>query len=242
MHKSVLECQKLTYCLSDGRSIIDDVSFSIQAGDFLVVLGANGSGKSTLFKLVHRAIKATAGDVLYKQRTIHSITMKNYMQDIAMLSQSPMDHLCGSMTIAEHVKLYLSKVKHDFHSVKATKEYLAGFNEKFSKKYESPIIFLSGGEKQALALALVLMRKPSLLLLDEHTSALDPKTSQQIMQLTAEAIDRFKVTCMMTTHELSQAVEYGNRLIAMKDGRIAHTYYQQEKQNLSAKTLLDVCY
>ena len=146
------------------------------------------------------------------------------------------------MTIQEHIKLYLMGMSSPFTSTQATLDYLATFNEKFPGYYHTPIQNLSGGEKQLLVLALVLLRKPKLLLLDEHTSALDPKTAKNIMDITNRLVQDNNITCIMTTHALEQATDYGNQLVALRNGKIHHHYDATEKKTLTPEILFSCCY
>jgi putative ABC transport system ATP-binding protein len=120
--------------------------------------------------------------------------------------------------------------------------YLRGFNAKLGDALKSPLYNLSGGEQQILAFALYLCHQPELLLLDEHTSALDPKTAAKIMQFTANIIKEKKLTCIMTTHNLDFAVEYGNRVIALNEGNIVFDSQDNESQKIDRQLLLEKCY
>ncbi|MCH9644757.1 MAG: ATP-binding cassette domain-containing protein [Gammaproteobacteria bacterium] len=224
------------------RAIIDKVSFDIFANDFLIILGSNGSGKSTLFSLMRQLIRPSAGDILYQGIPVDQCSSKEYARDIMSLSQSPLDNLCISMTIEEHVRLYSMGLQSKLSSKNSILEYLETFNPKFPNYFKTPIRNFSGGEKQMLALALVLLREPKLLLLDEHTSALDPKTKHQLMEKTYRILKNRQVTCVMTTHELEQARHYGNRLLALRSGRVHREFSQEQKGLLSAHELLSTCY
>jgi putative tryptophan/tyrosine transport system ATP-binding protein len=215
-------------CVLGQRTVLTDLSVSINKGDFIVLVGKNGSGKSTFLKLCQETLAPTSGIIHYHDRR---------QGQVAACTQSPLEQLCPSMTIKEHVTLYHPKMAFD-----EVKEELASFHPHLSTHTDTPVGHFSGGEQQALVLALILLSRPQLLLLDEHTSALDPGATELIMEITQRNIQRYGVTCVMTTHHMDVALQYGNRLLALQDGRITHDYNQEEKLLLCAQQLMELCY
>ncbi|RDI44612.1 ATP-binding cassette domain-containing protein [Aquicella lusitana] len=210
-----------------GRSILDGINYEVNHGDFIILLGSNGSGKSTLLKLLHRDYQASSGQINFMGKPIMQYPAKTFSRDVAVLTQNCSDSLFTSLTIYEN---YLLMKQFSGLLKKSNKlernfliQYLADYNANLSRKLDVVIEQLSGGEKQALALALCFLQPPSLLLLDEHTSALDPKTSDQIMALTQKMITQHHITCIMTTHDLNIAMQYGNRILVLRDGKIYKT-------------------
>ncbi len=213
---------------------LTNINYTVNQGDFVILLGSNGSGKSTLLKLIQGQLTPGKGE-------IHCLP--NQKRSIAILTQNCDDSVFPSLTIFENYLLVKRKAA---FSRKQEKEnltsYLSEFNPNLATKLNMPVSRLSGGEKQALALALCLLDTPSLLLLDEHTSALDPKTSQQIMELTKNMIERHHITCILTTHDLDIALQYGNRILMLKEGRIHETWDAEQKALLTKSVLLQKYY
>lgn len=228
------------------ENVIQDFNLDIMPRDFLVVLGHNGSGKSTLFNLISQTLLPCRGEVSFCGQSLSNMSHRHIMRKILVMRQDAAKHLCSSMTIHEHLKLYLMGLKNvDTNMLSSNKkaaEYLAMFNPKLPTYLHKTTANLSGGEKQMLVLALNLLLKPSLLLLDEHTSALDPKTSAQIMKLTYDVVKAHNVTCLMTTHDMHLAAQYGNRLISLRNGSIANAFDTHEKKDLSPEMIYRACY
>jgi putative ABC transport system ATP-binding protein len=227
MSDIIVQCQDVNVSLG-GRLVMKGLSMAIHQGDFTVVVGSNGSGKSSLLKLLRQQLLPSTGKIS------HAPSLKGR---IAYCSQSTMDQLCGSMTVLEHLSLYHPKM-----SFAAVKDYLAACHPTLAEHIHTPVGEFSGGEQQSLALALIVLSKPKLLLLDEHTSALDPKTAQSIMALTKQCVTQYQMTCVMTTHDMDVALAHGDRLLAIKAGQIHCDYLGVEKRQLHRKTLLDMCY
>ncbi|EKD70374.1 MAG: hypothetical protein ACD_46C00549G0001 [uncultured bacterium] len=216
---TILQLDNLSFAFPHSKNfIISDLNFSINSGDFIVLLGSNGSGKSTLLKLISRQIYPTSGHIYLKNRLLTTYSQKKLSTTLSVLTQTISDSLFMSLTIYENYLLrknqrsFLTSSKNE---KKFLANYLQDFNENLITKLDCIVDQLSGGEKQALALALCLLNPPSILLLDEHTSALDPKTSVQIMQLTKNMAEKYGMTCIMTTHDLSQAKQYATKILAL---------------------------
>lgn len=199
-----------------SRPVLSQINYDVQRGDFVILLGSNGSGKSSLLKLLYRQYQADNGGITFLNRPLHSYSGAEFAGKVAVLTQNCGDSLFSSLTVYEN---YLM-IKKQGGDRKYFQDYVSDFNPRLADKLDSSVEQLSGGEKQALALALCLLHPPELLLLDEHTSALDPKTSAQIMRLTQEMIRRHGMTCVLTTHNLSIAREYGNRILMLREGHI----------------------
>lgn len=245
----LIECKNTYFSPQAEHHVINGLSLTIHPGDFIVVLGGNGSGKSSLLKLLNRTYRYTAGDILFKQKALSEYDFSTLRHDIVTITQFIADSLFLDLTIEENALLIESSY---FHSKKERfckktllaelPDYLAHFNPKIAQLLKSPVKSLSGGEQQILAFALYLRRQPDLLLLDEHTSALDPKKSDQVMSFTQTFIEKKKITCLMTTHQLDYALKYGNRLIAVRDGTVVFDANAAEKNTLTMTDLLKYCY
>lgn len=244
MPQPMLELNHVSFRVKTlAQPIVDQLSLKVNSNDFLVVLGSNGSGKSSLLKLINRHYIASDGQIRFLGQAIEQQSLSKYRKKVITISQAASNNLCTSMTVIENARLYHSAIENtERFQADAFAEHIRQFNPKLLRYLHKRVQNLSGGEQQMLVLGLMLMRKPTLLLLDEHTSALDPKTSDQIMQLTYDVTQQYKITCVMTTHHLDHALRYGNRLIAIANGKIQQQFDQQQKQQLSREQLLSVCY
>lgn len=218
---TILKLQNISYAFPNGnRNILNNINYQIRENDFIVLLGGNGSGKSTLLKFISR----------HKH---HHTDMP-----ITLLTQNVNDSLFNSLSIFENYLLY-NKIKKE-NERKFLASYLMDYNPNLADKLDATIDTLSGGEKQALTLALCLLQPPKLLLLDEHTSALDPKTSKQIMELTFAMVKKHNITCIMTTHDLDIAMEFGNRILVLRNGKVHQTIDESEKILITKDKLLRI--
>lgn len=226
------------------KPALHNINYQLHQRDFVILLGSNGSGKSTLLSLLQKQIQPNAGTIHFMEESFARHSNHTFHRKIAVLNQNCSDSLFTSLTIYENYLLIRPKqsLKPQHHTDRRfLMQYLIDFNPNLSDKLDSTIHQLSGGEKQALALALCLLNTPSLLLLDEHTSALDPKTSEQIMQLTQKMISLHGITCVLTTHDMDIALRYGDRILMLGEGKILNTFDQQEKYRLAREQLVR-CY
>jgi len=228
--------------------ILSNIDYHIKPHDFVIVLGSNGSGKSSLLKLLDRRYQLTSGEIAVDKKSIARYSNNEFSKTIVTLTQNCHESLFTSLTLFENY--LLTKQKHENHlfSLATKKEkthfaiYLKNFNAKLSDKIDIVVDKLSGGEKQALALSLAVLYPPKILLLDEHTSALDPKSAQQIMELTHQVVSKSNMTCLLTTHDLNIAKSYGNRILALKNGQVHQKIEAPEKDQLTTQALLAACY
>lgn len=227
---SILSLSNISFSI-DETKIIDGMNLHIKHGDVVMLIGSNGSGKSTLLKLISGALHPSAGEIHFEDQLLpHSIRKR--AQSIATINQDPNCTTFSELTVYEN---YLIQKKGLYAHAK---EYLVNFHPQLPDRLHTPAGKLSGGERQALALALCLLRDPKLLLLDEHTSALDPESSCRLMAITAQAVTKHRVASLICTHNLSDALQYGNRLIALKKGKIILDAAHDEKKDLKKEDLL----
>lgn len=218
--------------------ILKDISFRINPGDFCCVLGNNGSGKSTLFKIIQ-------GDLIPDQGVVER--MFSLKKDMALVVQDISHGTVSELSLLENLVLSLSKGdggSFRFYK-KRTKEIEAivnSLNLGLEGYLNTPLKFLSGGQRQMIATLKALMTRPKLLLLDEHTSALDPKIQDQIMAYTAKGIQEQGITAMMITHKLEDALIYGNRLLVLMGGRVILDVSGAEKTALTRDALREHFY
>lgn len=245
----LIELKNVHFSPDQSKNIIQDVSININAGDFIVILGGNGSGKSSLLKLLNQTYKPTQGTLLLKNKSIASYNFTAMQKHVVTLTQLMADSLFLDLTVEENALIienaYCDAIKKRFSKkefLSNLSSYLLDFNPNLPKSLKTRVKFLSGGEQQILAFALYLRRQPDLLLLDEPTSALDPKKSDYVMEFIADVINKKHLTCLMTTHQLDYALKYGNRLIAIREGKIVFDANETTKATLSMGDLLQYCY
>ena len=218
--------------------ILKQISFAINPSDFLIIVGSNGSGKSSLLKLIDRTYQQTSGKILLESKLLSEIPHKKINRQIRMLSQTLNQVIIYEMTLFENFKLWQSYQGATILSRSEFEDYLKKFHPKLSQKLDVALYKLSGGERQIFALSLILLDPPKLLLLDEHTSALDPKRAKMIMQLTNEKILEHDLTAVMVTHNLQDALTYGNKLIVLHQGEIKQFFDEKQKKHLDLEKFL----
>lgn len=208
---SFLSLQKVSVTLG-GKTILKGIDLEIAPGEIAYLVGANGAGKSTLLRLLIGELSPSTGKAILPA-------------NVFVLTQNPLQCLYPSLTISEHLRL-LGKRGVDL------KEYLARFHRKLPSLLDQRISSLSGGERQALALALMLIKPPKLLLLDEFTSALDPKAALELMDLTLCMVEEFEVATLMITHNTRHLREHPRRVIGIRQGGIC-----LDQQEVSSEVL-----
>lgn len=242
--KKIIELQDATKVIQNGleeeRVILDHVSLTIYEGDFITVLGGNGAGKSTLFNVIAGTLPLTEGRILIHDTDVTNWSPAKRAKFIARVFQDPKMGTAPRMTLAENMLIaYYRGEKRDL-SPRQLKEKLDYFKNLLKKipnglenHLDTEVQSLSGGQRQALSLLMATLKKPDLLLLDEHTAALDPKTSKDLMKLTQQFVEEMKLTSLMITHSMEDALHYGNRLLILKNGQIIKDLQQEEKAQLS---------
>ena len=231
----------------DEVKVFNDFSLGIEEGEFVSVIGSNGSGKTTLLNIISGNIKIDSGEIYLRDEKISEIKEYLRARRIGRVYQNPSLGTAPDMTIAENLSLAenkgniyglslaLSKKKIAYY-----KELLKPLNLGLENKINVKVKFLSGGERQVLALLMVTMQPIDILLLDEHTAALDPVTSQMVMELTDKIIKSKKITTIMVTHNLRFACEYGSRLLMMNKGEIVVDVSGDTKEKTKVENLLQV--
>ena len=206
-----------------------DVSLTVPEGSFLIVLGTNGSGKSTLLNAVAGAFIVDSGKILVAGQEITSWPEHRRAKLIGRVFQDPFRGTAPTMSIAENLVLASRRgrsrgltIAVNRRSIAELRDRIRPLNMGLEDRLQNPIGSLSGGQRQALTLLMASWIKPQLLLLDEHTAALDPKTADQVIRLTHDIIERDNLTTLMVTHSMQQAVNLGERIVMMHKGRILH--------------------
>lgn len=242
--RKIVELQEATVQVHNGsndyKTILDAVDLTIYEHDFITILGGNGAGKSTLFNVIAGTLMLTSGKILIMGEDVTHLTAEKRAKYLARVFQDPKMGTAPRMTVAENllVAKYRGEkrglVPRRIHQFKDEFQALIGkIGNGIENHLETPTGFLSGGQRQALSLLMATIKRPDLLLLDEHTAALDPKTSVSLMNLTEEFVQKDQLTALMITHRMEDALKYGNRLIVMKDGKIVQDRTAEEKAGLS---------
>jgi putative ABC transport system ATP-binding protein len=223
------------------RPILKNINLEVHPGDFIVIVGGNGSGKSSLLKLINGLYRPTAGTLHLNHKSMLTQSLEEISQEVVTLTQDLNLSTFANLSVLENFKLACYRHKAVCPQEDELKTYLEDFHPELKNHLHTPSGKLSGGQRQTLALAMALLHPPQRLLLDEHTSALDPKTGHNIMKLSAQQIQHHRITTLMITHELDDAVTYGNRIIALREGELI---FQSAKSDtpLNKEDLLHLCF
>ena len=243
----MLELKNVSKTFNPGtvneKKALDKLSLNLNEGDFVTIIGANGAGKSTLFNAICGTFYTDEGQIILDGEDITLQPDYIRAKKIGHLFQDPMSGTAPGMTIEENMALAGSKGGWLSHVSKKEKELfrekLRPLNMGLEDRMHQPVGLLSGGQRQALTLVMATINPPKLLLLDEHTAALDPGTAEKVLNLTKSIIAEHHLTCMMITHNMRDAIQYGNRLIMLHEGHIILDIAGEEKKNLTVPDLLE---
>lgn len=227
--------------------LFSDFNLTIEEGQFISVVGSNGSGKSSLLNIICGSIEIDSGNILLRDKDITHLREHKRAEFIGRVFQDPAKGTCPHMTILENMALADNKGKSFGLTMGVNKKRIDYYKTLLEQlklgledKLNVEVGALSGGQRQALALLTSTMTPIDLLILDEHTAALDPKSSENIMELTDQIVKSKGITTLMVTHNLKFAVEYGNRILMMHDGKIVIDATDAEKQEIGINNLLSV--
>ena len=227
------------------KKALHDLCLDLAPGDFVTVIGGNGAGKSTLLNLIAGVYTADEGTIVLDGRDISPLKEYERAAFFGRVFQDPMRGTAATMQIEENLALAYRRGKRrtlrwgiSAAERRLYREKLAVLGLGLENRMSAKVGLLSGGQRQALTLLMATLQKPKLLLLDEHTAALDPKTAQKVLDLTEEIIRRDNLTAFMVTHNMKNAIRYGNRLIMMHEGRIIYDVSGEEKKNIQVADLL----
>ena len=228
------------------KRAINGLNLTLEDGDFVTIIGGNGAGKSTMLNLISGVFPADADTITLNGVNITNLPEYKRAKYLGRVFQDPMMGTAATMGIEENLALANRRGKtrglgRGIHAQERAlyREQLATLGLGLEDRMTSKVGLLSGGQRQALTLLMATLKKPDLLLLDEHTAALDPKTADKVLQLTEEIVARDKLTTLMVTHNMKNAIQYGNRLIMMDAGRVVVDIKGEEKKNLTVRDLLE---
>ena len=221
---------------------IRDLSLELEKGDFATIIGSNGAGKSTMFNAICGDFMTDSGSILLDGQDITFMPQHTRAKDIGRLYQDPMRGTAPGMTIEENLALAAGKGGWLSRITKSDKErfreQLRLLDIGLEDRMNHPVGLLSGGQRQALTLLMATMNPPKLLLLDEHTAALDPGTAEKVLNLTKKIVEEHHLTCLMITHNMASALDLGNRTIMMNAGKIVLDVEGAERDTLTVSDLL----
>ena len=228
------------------KHALNGVSLKLKEGDFVTVIGSNGAGKSTLLNAIAGLWMIDSGSICIDGNDITRLPDYKRARYIGRVFQDPMQGSAATMQIEENMALAARRGKKRTlrkgicqSEREKYREMLKELNLGLEERLTSKVGLLSGGQRQALTLLMATMEKPRLLLLDEHTAALDPKTAAKVLELTEKLVNENHLTTFMVTHNMRDALKYGNRLIMMCDGKIIFDVEGEEKKKLEVKDLLE---
>ena len=236
----------------DENKALHDINLNIKKGDFITVIGSNGAGKSTLYNVIAGTLKPTAGTIFLTAD--ENAEPKNITNDaeykraryIGRIFQNPLLGTAGKMSLEDNMMICYKK---GFKGLKISlnnkmrdyfREQLRVLNMGLENRLGDNVDQFSGGQRQALTLLMAVMSKPGLLLLDEHTAALDPTNAEIVMNLTRRFAEDYKLTVMMVTHNMQHALDFGNRLLMMNKGEIISDIQGEEKSRLTMDSIVEL--
>lgn len=228
---------------ADEKVALNGLSLDVNDGDFITIIGANGAGKSTLFNAIAGTYLTDEGRIVLDGRDITAMPEHKRARFIGRLFQDPMKGSAPGMSIEENLALaaghggWLSTISKK--DKKLFREKLALLDMGLEDRMNQQVGLLSGGQRQALTLMMATINPPKILLLDEHTAALDPGTAEKVLNLTTQIVEENKITCLMITHNMQSALELGNRTIMMDAGRVIYDVANEERNGLTVTDLLD---
>lgn len=247
----MLELKNVTKTFNPGtineKVALCDVSLTLNDGDFVTVIGGNGAGKSTLLNAVAGVWKPDSGKIFIDGTDITDIPEYKRAKFLGRVFQDPRMGTASDMQIEENLALAARRGKRRTlrwsirkNEREEFRKMLAELGLGLETRLTSKVGLLSGGQRQAVTLLMATMNNPKLLLLDEHTAALDPKTAKKVLELTDKFVDSGKLTTLMVTHNMRDAIAHGNRLIMMNEGKIIIDVSGEEKKKLTVETLLEL--
>ena len=230
--------------INEKKALID-VSLSLRSGEFVTVIGGNGAGKSTLLNAVAGTWPIDAGAILLDDINITGMPEFKRAPFIGRVFQDPQLGTAPNMTLQENLALAYRRGKRRTLKWGITakekemyRERLATLNLGLENRMSTSVGLLSGGQRQAVTLLMAAMQRPKLLLLDEHTAALDPKTAEKVLEFSDRIVKEFDLTTLMITHNMTDAIEHGTRLIMMDEGKVVFDIRDEEKANLKKEDLI----
>lgn len=229
----------------DEKVALDSLDLSLATGEFGVVIGSNGAGKSSLLNAISGALPLDSGRIIINGDDVTATSVHKRAARLARVFQDPMRGTAATMTVAENMLLADLRGKRRGLGLGLTAARIADYRERLSvlglgleNRLDTKAELLSGGQRQSLSLIMAVGGSPELLLLDEHTAALDPRTADIVMKATIRAVEALKLTTLMVTHNMQHAVDYGHRVIMLDAGRVRLEIAGEEKKHVTVADLI----
>jgi putative ABC transport system ATP-binding protein len=247
----MISCKNLHVTFNHGlatqKLALQGINLTIPSGEFITVIGSNGAGKSTLLNTIAGDIQTTNGHIFFNNKDVTNLPATKRTKDIARVFQDPLAGTCGDLTVEENMALAYGRGKRGGFVFASNSKLRKVFQEQLSRlglglenRLNTQMSLLSGGQRQSVSLLMSALQPSTILLLDEHTAALDPKTATLIMDITSQIIKEKKLTVMMVTHSMRQALDYGSRTIMLHEGKIIFDLSAHERSRYEVKDLLDL--
>lgn len=228
------------------KHALNGIDLHLEEGDFVTVIGGNGAGKSTMLNMVAGVYPVDCGTIMISGEDVTKTPEHKRAKYLGRVFQDPMNGTAAEMQILENLALSARRGKKRTLRAGVTRkekgryyELLKSLDLGLEDRLTSKVGLLSGGQRQAVTLLMATLKKPKILLLDEHTAALDPKTAQKVLKLTQQIVEEHNLTTIMITHNMQDAINIGNRLIMMHDGKIIYDVRGEEKKKLTTEDLLE---
>ena len=229
----------------DEHAALNNLNLHVSEGEFVTIIGGNGAGKSTLFNAISGSMLCDSGEIILGGKDITYMPEHKRASCIGRIFQDPMKGTAPNLTVGENLIIaYMRSTKRNIMGVPSKKEkdyireHLSSLNLGLENRMNTKIGLLSGGQRQAVTLVMSTLVKPKLLLLDEHTAALDPASAKSVTELTKSIVADNNITTLMITHNISSALEMGTRTIMMDSGSIALDLRDEERKKATVQTLL----
>ena len=230
---------------SSEKVALNGLSLNLKPGDFAIVIGSNGAGKSTMLNAVSGALAIDSGSVVINGKDVTAMPVYQRARYVARVFQDPMKGTAASMTIAEN--MLLAELRDGSRKIKmgltqqrlaSDKERLAVLGLGLENRLDTRMDLLSGGQRQSVSLIMAAGGKPDILLLDEHTAALDPVTAERVMSATVKAVSAFQLTTLMVTHNMQHAIDYGSRIVMLDAGKVKLEIQNKHEEKLTVPDLI----
>ncbi len=228
------------------KRALNGIDLTLNEGDFVTVIGGNGAGKSTMLNMIAGVYPVDSGKIMIDGQDVTKLPEFKRAKFLGRVFQDPMNGTAEDMQILENLALASRRGKFRTLAPGVSKKEKAGYIDLLKSldlgletRLTSKVGLLSGGQRQAITLLMATLKKPKLLLLDEHTAALDPKTAHKVLELTTQIVEKDNLTTIMITHNMKDALAIGNRLIMMNEGKIIYDVSGEEKKKLTTADLLE---
>jgi len=247
----MIRCENLHVTFNHGlpteKLALRGIDLTIPTGEFVTVIGSNGAGKPTLLNTIAGDLPTTHGSIFFDDKNVTNIPATGRTKNIARVFQDPLAGTCGDLTVEENMALAYGRGKRGTLSFALNNQLRKIFQEQLSRlnlgledRLTSEMGLLSGGQRQSVSLLMSALQPSSILLLDEHTAALDPKTAALIMDITSQIIEEKTLTVMMVTHSMRQALDHGTRTVMLHEGKIVFDLEGEERSGYEVKDLLNL--